>query len=285
VGSVLIRSTSTARSVALPVSQGGSVPTVGSDGVGLFDDDVACDVRAMYRQLLEDGVADSDVESGVLEAFAEALDDPDDGPAVWLALAWSQSKLGRLDERVLNEAIAVLDTGADLRRWSEAGPHVVRRREAVLTKVRRQLEGPQPPRKAVRRPAKVASSVAVGQVLAYRARAGHGRVHLLRVVAVLDTRGSEAPVVRFLDYAAMEPPEAGTLQAIPDRAAHPVRWHSAEQAVIETRRERASDLGFTVIGVTDRQDGEVAVPDVWGSWRTVALFVDGRDRAMDSADY
>jgi hypothetical protein len=54
---------------------------------------------------------------------------------------------------------------------------------------------------------------------------------------------------------------------------------------METRRESAAAFGFSVIGAVDRGDGDDVLPDVWGGWRTVALFLDANDRAMDSADY
>jgi hypothetical protein len=41
---------------------------MGVTGVGLFADDVACDVRSAYREALEDGAEDADAERAVLEA-------------------------------------------------------------------------------------------------------------------------------------------------------------------------------------------------------------------------
>ena len=38
-------------------------------GTGLFSDDVACDIRDHYRQLLEDGAEDGDATRLTLEEF------------------------------------------------------------------------------------------------------------------------------------------------------------------------------------------------------------------------
>ena len=42
---------------------------------------------------------------------------------------------------------------------------------------------------------------------------------VLEAAGFLDTRDREAPVIRFLDYASTDLPDAGTLALIPDRAA------------------------------------------------------------------
>lgn len=41
----------------------------------------------------------------VLDSYADALNSPDDSPVVWLALAFSQSKTGRLDPAVAARAL------------------------------------------------------------------------------------------------------------------------------------------------------------------------------------
>jgi hypothetical protein len=130
---------------------------------------------------------------------------------------------------------------------------------------------------------KVVSTLAAGQVLSYRARSG--RLHLMRVVGLLDTRDREAPIIRFLDCASRDLPDVGTLALIPDRGAHPLRWRYMEQAVIELRGVRPDDFGFTVVGTIERNDDDVRFPDVWSGWQAVAAYLGGRDRAMDSADY
>ena len=85
---------------------------MGAWGPAIFSDDVACDVRDQYRAMIEDQVPDADAEERVLDAWRAALDDTDDGPVVWLALAATQSKLGRLSDRVKGEALRVVDRGS-----------------------------------------------------------------------------------------------------------------------------------------------------------------------------
>ena len=50
---------------------------MGTWGTGLFSDDVACDIRDHYRQLLEDGVDDGAATRQTLEKFEPYLVEPD----------------------------------------------------------------------------------------------------------------------------------------------------------------------------------------------------------------
>ena len=63
---------------------------MGAWGPALFSDDLACDVRDEYRGLIEDGIDDDAATRQILNSQADALNDPDEGPVVWLALAVTQ---------------------------------------------------------------------------------------------------------------------------------------------------------------------------------------------------
>src|SRR5262249_13175466 len=80
---------------------------VGVWGTGLFSDDLACDIRDHYRELLEDGIEDGEATRRVLEKFQAYFDEPE-GIAL-LAFAVTQAKLGRLDPDIRQRALAVLD--------------------------------------------------------------------------------------------------------------------------------------------------------------------------------
>jgi hypothetical protein len=75
----------------------------------------------------------------LLREYASSLDDPDDGPPFWPGLAVTQWKCGRLLEQVKEKALHIVDSGADLKRWSGDT-----RGRAVLEKTRTQLLSPQP---------------------------------------------------------------------------------------------------------------------------------------------
>lgn len=84
--------------------------------------------------MLEDGVPDEEAVQRLLDTYTQALTDVDEGPVVWLALAVSQSRLGRPDGQARALALDMIDGGAELARW--VGTPQVARRRAVLNKVR-----------------------------------------------------------------------------------------------------------------------------------------------------
>jgi hypothetical protein len=141
---------------------------MGTWGPGLWSDDTAADVRVRYREALEDGLGDDEAATLVLTEFAADLGDEDTAGVVWLALAVSQHLAGRLSADVRDQALAVIDTGADARRWEHAEPHMRARRAEVLAKVRDQLAGPQAARKRIRRPPRQVTSLTPGDILAYQ---------------------------------------------------------------------------------------------------------------------
>jgi len=186
-------------------------------GIDLFSDDVACDVRDHYRELLEDGVEDGAATQLTVERFGAYLEESD-GVAL-LAFAVTQSKLGRLDPDIRDRALAVLDRGADLEMWERDNPTLLPKRRAMLEKVRAQLTGQQPPRKRLRPPKRISSGLAAGDVLAL---ALPGRVTLLRVVRVRSHRLGETPVLEELDFEGAEVPSRDALEQMGPKVTDPI---------------------------------------------------------------
>jgi hypothetical protein len=185
---------------------------VGVWGTDLFTDDAACDVRDHYRELLEDGVEDDAAARICLEKFRGYLDESE-GIGL-LALAVTQSKLGRLDPGIRRQALAVLDRGADLATWERDNPKLLARRRTMLERVRAQLTGPQPPRKRVKPPKRISSGLAAGDVLAFTLPR---RVALLRVVRVRPHRRGETPVLEELAFEGAEVPPRDALERLAAR--------------------------------------------------------------------
>jgi hypothetical protein len=166
---------------------------VGAWGPALFSDDLACDVRGDYRQLLEDGVDDDIALSRTLARHSESLIDPEDGPVVILALAMTASKLGRLTPELRDRALALLDAGRGAERWDD-DPKLLARRKEALGKVRAQLVGEQPARKKVRPPSRHVTSLHPGDVLALELRE-HDFI-AIRIVRLDDRKSWVAPTVQ-----------------------------------------------------------------------------------------
>jgi hypothetical protein len=186
-------------------------------GTDLFSDDVACDVRDHYRELLEDGVEDGAAAQLTVEKFRAYLEESD-GVAL-LAFAVTQSKLGRLDPDIRDRALAVLDRGADLEIWERDNPKLLPKRRAMLEKARAQLTGQQPPRRRLRPPKRSNSGLAAGDVLAL---ALPRRVTLLRVVRVRSHRRGETPVLEELDFEGTEVPSRDALEHMGPKVTNPI---------------------------------------------------------------
>ena len=186
-------------------------------GTGLFSDDLACDIRDHYRELLEDGIEDRAATLLILDKFRAYLEESE-GIAL-LAFAVTQSKLGRLDPDIRDRALAVLDGGADLEVWKRDNPKLLPKRRAVLEKTRSQLTGPQPPRRRLRPPKRTSSGLAAGDVLAL---ALPRHVALLRVVRIRSHRLGETPVLEELDFNGTEVPSRDTLETLAPKIKDPI---------------------------------------------------------------
>ena len=84
---------------------------MGTWGPAVFSDDTACDVRDDWRGHVGDGLSAVEATDRLLSEWSDSIDEPDDGPVIWLALAATQWKAGRLEDRVKKKALAIIDDG------------------------------------------------------------------------------------------------------------------------------------------------------------------------------
>jgi hypothetical protein len=245
---------------------------LGTWGTALFSDDTACDIRDHYRQLLEDGVEDSAATRLTLEKFERYLEGPDDIALV--ALAVTQSKLGRLQPDVRDRALAIIDAGADLAVWELENPKLLPKRRAVLEKARAQLTGPQPARKRLRPPKRLLSGLAAGDVLAF---ALPRRLALLRVVRVHPHRLGETPVLEELDFDGTEVPARDALERLgarvedPISVKHPLESDTRFTAFVNQRIDW-QDAGFQKVQAIGGRPGDEQspIPGNGISWAALA---------------
>lgn len=184
---------------------------MGTWGSKLYEDDEAQDARDSYKDLLAKGVDGPAATDRFLKLWKSSLKDSDDGPVVWFALADTQWTLGRLEDRVRDKAVSLIDDGSSLDRWREQGAKAVAGRQKVLAALKERLLSPQPARKAikVKTPTKIATWKR-GELFAYRLRSGKQVVLCLEEV---DER--HHAMVSALDWIGEEPPAAGALKTLP----------------------------------------------------------------------
>ena len=177
---------------------------MGAWGVAVFSDDLAVDLREDFRDLIGEGLSSSQAVDKLIVEYASSLEDGDEQPVFWIALAATQWKLGRLEERTRKEALRVIDTGQDLQRWDDSKDR--QKRAAVLQKVREQLLTPPPPPKRVPRTVKGANEWPVGEVVGLRLKSG--RWTLLRAIGHHEDKGGRYAVCELLDWVGDELPTA-----------------------------------------------------------------------------
>src|SRR5713101_427663 len=176
---------------------------MGTWGVGIYADDLAADLRADFRDLIGEGLSATAAVDRLLGEYASSLNDPEEGPVFWLALADSQWKLGRLEDRTVRHALRGIDTGQDLRRWD--APKDRDRREGVLRKLRAQLLSPPPEPKRVPRFVREANDWAVGEIIGLQLASQQWT--LMRVIGHHTDKGGRFAVCEFLDWCGESLPE------------------------------------------------------------------------------
>jgi len=112
---------------------------MGTWDAGIFEDDVALDVRAAFEDALSQGLSVSTATEKIRHEFAEQLQDDDDGPVVYLALAALQAEQGEVQPKIRNKALDVIAAGKGLTRWEESDPVTLQKRKQVLEELRERL--------------------------------------------------------------------------------------------------------------------------------------------------
>jgi hypothetical protein len=238
----------------------------------LFANDLACDVRDHYRQLIEDGVEDAEATRQTVETFKESLDDPDDGTGAILALAVTQSKIGRLDPLIRDRALAAIDRGGDLSIWAQDNPKLLAKRKQVLAKARERLTGPQPARARIKQRSAPGCGLVAGDVLALDLPGGPA---LLRIVRVHVHRNGETPSLEELQFSGTEPPSPEILEQLQARVKDRIATMSTDGrlfALADLKNAGWKEAGFQKVAAIAQRtgDSESALPDYGIRWSQLA---------------
>lgn len=114
----------------------------------VLSDDFALDVYDTFLEDYNSGKDPRSIRKTVEAAYAEALDDPDDGPVFWLALACVEWECGLLEKDVLGRVTRIIKSGKGLDRWKESGAAALKERQKVLREFLGKINKPSPrPRK------------------------------------------------------------------------------------------------------------------------------------------
>lgn len=186
---------------------------MGAWGAALFDDDDAADVRQDYPVWLADAQSSEGATELAVRNFGADWNQLQDTTAFWLALASVQWKAGRLDQRVLQAALRIIDDGIDIAKWADSPLRA--KRASTLKKLRAQITAPCPPA----RPLPKALPVQLpgwefGEVVAYRTQSGRYAVlHVLSYHAWTSLK-VKAPAVTVLSWFGTELPDESAVQGL-----------------------------------------------------------------------
>lgn len=95
---------------------------MGTWGAGLFFDDTTCDVRDEYVQSLKSRLSHLDSCRKILDRYASLLEDAEVACLVYLALADTAWRYGRLDQALQDRAVSLLRSGGDVFVWERDAP-------------------------------------------------------------------------------------------------------------------------------------------------------------------
>lgn len=179
---------------------------MGAWGYGIRQDDFVLDVIGEFEDLLKAGRSVADATEAVKSQFHAAIEDSDDGPLFWIALADVQWTYGGLEASVLERVKDDLDSGRSLRPWEEEPRGLARRRAALETFIRKidtaNRRVKKPPRVVVRPPkfppgTCLSIQLASGQYAAALVLAADHSVaeYGKNLVAVLDFLSPDKPVM------------------------------------------------------------------------------------------
>jgi hypothetical protein len=200
-------------------------------GAGLYDDDAGHDARSRYRELVADGFTGNEATDALIAEWGDALDDPDEAAAFWLALADTQWKVGRLEDRVRDRALALIESGEDLARF-EHDRRLHERRAKVLADLEAQVRSPQRKPTRIRKPFRSISPVGVGDVFWFETP--EGRRWLLRCVEIDGDERDNSPKVEVLDWD--EPRDPNDPSLLVARTARPYPSGSRRSDLLCLRR-------------------------------------------------
>ena len=119
---------------------------MGVFGVKIYEDDLALDVKGEYLDKLKKGIKDEVALKEIVEEYEDSINDIDDGPVFWIALANTMWEVGRLTEKVKKEALKSIDK--NLTRWrNEVDKKEYKLREKELLKFKDKINKEMPARK------------------------------------------------------------------------------------------------------------------------------------------
>lgn len=149
---------------------------MGAWGTSLYANDASCDIRGDFQFQLRSGKTMEEAMSSILEAYKSTIEDSEDGPLFWFALADTQWNYGRLLPEVKEKALYYLNhREEEMMRWEESDARKAAQWNETLDKLQTKLLSPQPAPKKIYRYRAYHCPWALGDVFLYRLTSEHSK--------------------------------------------------------------------------------------------------------------
>ena len=122
---------------------------MGTWGTGLYQDDVACDVKESIKDKLTYGnkngekYTKEELIKSIFEEYKDCMQFEDDRDILILVLADMLWQNGMLTDEIKKEAVKIIEQKSDLERWKE-DKKLYQKREKVLESLKEKIESKQP---------------------------------------------------------------------------------------------------------------------------------------------
>lgn len=123
-------------------------------GSGLYANDTTCDIKDTYIGFLQEPLGNQEAYEKTLEKCRDYLDDEDEAPLFWYALAETQWRMGRLTPEVKTKALEWIEKDGGLALWEKSASGGAGWKK-TLAKLKEKLESPIPKEKKIRKPEEV----------------------------------------------------------------------------------------------------------------------------------
>lgn len=140
---------------------------MGTWNYGVFDNDVAQDIKEEYIGLLRRGMNSTEATKMVVFRNQDIIDDVDEAPVFWLALADVQWEYGILENTVKNTALNYLNSADFLEQWKCVNSKIATKRKEALLSLKEKLLSANPSPKKISIPKLYRCQWKLGDVYAY----------------------------------------------------------------------------------------------------------------------
>lgn len=183
---------------------------MGAWGTAIFSNDISLDIRHEFRDHLGDGIPVAQVIDNLIKEYSPD-NDPDIKADFWLALAATQWRHGRLEERTKRKALDIIESGEDLLRWDDI--KTKQKRKIVLEKLKSQLQSQPPLPKKVPKRYIAANDWQIGEVVGLKLQTS-GKWVLLRTIGHHTDRGGRCAICEILDWEGETIPSSSKIKSL-----------------------------------------------------------------------